>query len=114
MVTSPAPFISDPNILLFSDLWITSQAEQHYGQRCAPCPLCRRNDGEYGRLGSNPVPAADGVENMRSLQENMRAVMDRLQLLSESLMSVPDALYEAVDNLEDNSRGTITEGDYVL
>ena len=51
---------------------------------------------------------------MRSLQENMRAVMDRLQLLSESLMSVPDALYEAVDTLEDNSRGTITEGDYVL
>lgn len=51
---------------------------------------------------------------MRSLQENMRAVMDRLQLLSESLMSVPDALYEAVDNLEEDQRGSLVEGDYIL
>jgi hypothetical protein len=51
---------------------------------------------------------------MRSLQENMRAVMDRLQQLTESLMAVPEGLYEAVDNLEADQRGTLEEGDYVL
>ena len=51
---------------------------------------------------------------MKSLQENMRAVMDRLEQLTESLMAVPDALYEAVDNLEEDQRGTLEEGDYIL
>lgn len=51
---------------------------------------------------------------MRSLQENMRAVMDRLQQLTESLMAIPEGLYEAVDNLAVDSRGTIEDGDYVL
>lgn len=51
---------------------------------------------------------------MRSLSENMRGIMDRLQQLTESLLAVPDSLYEAVDNLEVDSRGVINEGDYVL
>ena len=51
---------------------------------------------------------------MRSLQENMRAVMDRLEKLTESLMTVPDSLYEAVEDLAEDQRGTLVEGDYVL
>jgi hypothetical protein len=51
---------------------------------------------------------------MRSVSENMRAVLDRLEQLTESLMAIPDVLYEAVDNLEADQRGTLQEGDYLL
>jgi len=51
---------------------------------------------------------------MRTLSENMRGIMDRLQQLTESLLAVPDALYETVDNLEVDSRGTLEEGGYIL
>jgi hypothetical protein len=51
---------------------------------------------------------------MRSIAENMRGIMDRLQELTESLLGVPEAMYEAVDNLEVDSRGELVEGDYVL
>ena len=51
---------------------------------------------------------------MRCISESMREIMDRLQVLSESLMAIPEALYEAVENLEVDSRGELEEGDYLL
>ncbi len=49
-----------------------------------------------------------------SITEDMRAMMDRVTQLTESLQAIPESLYEAVDNLEVDSRGTLEEGDYAL